>query len=272
MFKRSSLTFLAFLTAFLSSCGDERSEEEIVITGSSTVAPVVSEAARQYESMTPGLRIDVQTGGSSRGIADVRKGLAHLGMASRRLKGDESDLSVRTIAIDGVGVIVHRENPIQDLSKDQLVGIYRKEISNWKELGGHDAPIIVVNKAEGRATLEVFLGYTGLDSADVKADVIAGENQHAIKSVAGNPDAIGYVSIGAAAAESDAGIPVKLIACDGIEASTENVSNGTFPIVRPLNMVTKGAPSTAAHQFLEYLGSPAIHGNIKAHLYVPVEH
>jgi len=174
--------------------------------------------------------------------------------------------------MDGVCVIVHRDNPVSDFTKDQLIAIYTGKVSNWSELGGGSGEILVASKAEGRATLEVFLGYTGLDSADIRADVIVGENQHAIKTVAGNVNAIAYVSIGAAGSESESGTPIKLVSCEGIAPTTEAVAAGTFPITRPLQIVTDAETSEVATAFLNYLKTPAINDLIETHLYVPVAH
>ncbi len=129
----------------------------LVVTGSSTVAPLAAEISRLYEAQHPADRVDVQTGGSSRGIADARQGLADVGMVSRSPKDGEDDLIWYPIARDGICLIAHRDNPLTSLTDDQVVAIYRGDVSNWRELGGPDAEITVVNKAEGRSTLEVFL-------------------------------------------------------------------------------------------------------------------
>lgn len=256
----------------LNACSPAAEESRtLTITGSSTVAPLVADAAKRFEESHPDIRIAVQTGGSSRGIADARSGLAEFGMASRSLKDEESDLVQHRIAMDGVGVIVHRDNPIANLTRQQLVDIFTGNIERWNEIGGPDREIVVANKAEGRATLEVFLGYTGLDSADIQADVVVGENQQAIKTVAGNPAAIGYVSIGAAASEAEAGTPIKLVSSDGIPATTDSVASGEFPITRPLQIIIKSEPlSPTAQAFLDFLKSPAINDLVETHLYVPV--
>lgn len=260
----------SIIPALFTSCSESDSLQSLVITGSSTVAPVVADAAQRYEKEHPGIRIDVQTGGSSRGISDARSGLAKLGMASRALKPDESDIHADTIAMDGVCLIVHKDNPVESLTRKEIATIYQKKTSNWKEFGGNNTNIVVASKAEGRATLEVFLGYTGLDSADIQADVIVGENQQAIKTVAGNPNAIAYVSIGAAASEAQAGTPIKLISTDGIKPSIENVAKGVFPITRPLNVIAKGEVTGLSLAFLEYLKSDKIRDIVENHLYVPV--
>lgn len=259
---------------FVSGCGGEKTDEtkSLIITGSSTVAPLVADAAKRFEESHPDYRIDVQTGGSSRGIADAGSGLAAMGIASRALKPEEieSGLTQHRIAMDGVCVIVHKDNPVSGFDKQQLIDIYTGKVSDWKDVGGTPGEIVVANKAEGRATLEVFLEYTGLDSADIHADVVVGENQQAIKTVAGNPNAIGYVSVGHAASEAAAGTPIKPVSCDGVPATTEAVARGDFPITRPLQIITKGELSPAAKAFLDYLKSAEINDLIESHLYVPV--
>jgi len=110
----------------------------------------------------------VQTGGSSRGVSDARAGLADIGMASRALKNDEKDLLQFTIALDGISVILNKANPVESLNKQQIIDIYTGKIVNWETVGGNDAPITVINKAEGRSTLELFLHYFGLKNTEVK--------------------------------------------------------------------------------------------------------
>lgn len=260
----------ALLMALLWSCSDSSPLDKLIITGSTTVAPVVEDAAREFEKAHPNTRIDVQTGGSSRGIADTLSGAAGLGMVSRPLKPEETGLDAHRIAWDGIAMIVHRDNPVSNLTREQIIAIYRKQIANWKELGGTDATIRVTHKADGRGTQEVFLHYTALDSAEVRADVVVGENQQAIKAVAADPQAIGYVSIGAAASEAEAGTAIKLLAIGGVAATTENVANGSFSMVRPLQIVTRSGEITGlARDFLDYLKSPAVAPIVSRHLYVP---
>jgi phosphate transport system substrate-binding protein len=256
--------------AALAGCaegGGEAGGGRVVVTGSSTVAPLVAEMARRFEAGRPGVRVDVETGGSGRGIADVRVGRAELGMVSRRLKRDESDLAGHVLALDGVGVIVHGANDVAGLSREQLAAIFTGEAGDWAEVGGSGGRIVVVNKADGRATLEVFLGYLGLDSADVKADVVVGENLHAIQTVAGNRGAIGYVSVGVAAGPDGAG--VRLVGVDGVEATVVAVARGEFPVVRPLQLVTKGGVEGLAAEFLAYVRSGEVSDLVEQYGYVP---
>jgi phosphate transport system substrate-binding protein len=243
---------------------------KLVITGASTLAPLIGEIGKRFESLHPKVRIDVQSGGSSRGVADARQGLADIGMVSRAMKDDERDLSAFPVARDGVCPILHQENPVQALTDEQIVAIYTGKISNWKLVGGTDAPITVVNKADGRSTLEVFLQYFKLKNVDVKAQVVIGDNEQGVKTVAGNRNAIGYVSIGTAEYDATHGVPIKLLPIEGVVASTESVRKGVFPLSRPLHLVTRTAPSGLAKAFIEYAQSKAVHDLIRQQYFVPL--
>ena len=247
-------------------------DTRLVITGSSTVAPLALEIAKRFEQQNPGVRIDVQTGGSSRGVADARSGAANIGMASRNLKESEQDLTAYTIARDGIGIIIHSDNKIAALSEQQIEEIFTGKISNWKDLGGADKRITVVNKAEGRSTLELFLAHFGLKNSQIKAQVIIGDNQQGIKTVSGNPYSIGYVSIGTAEFEAANGTPIKLLPMASIPASVDNVRNGTFPLARPLNLLTKGKAKGLAKQFIDFAQSTQVNDLIEAQFFVPLAH
>lgn len=273
-----SFTFCLIMIVACYSCswfGDAGNDstsqsQQLVLTGSSTVAPLAVEIGKRFESQRPGIRVDVQTGGSSRGTADARRGLADIGMASRALKAEENDLHAFPIARDGVCVILHSKNGIDELSDEQITGIFTDKINNWKEVGGHDAPITVVNKAEGRATLEVFLHHFKLKSPEIKADVVIGDNEQGIKTVAGNPNAIGYVSIGTAEFDSQNGVPIKLLPASGVKATTANLANGSFPLSRPLNFVTKTEPRGLTKAFIDFAQSDQVHDLIKEQYFVPI--
>lgn len=257
---------VALLALLLVACG--RNQGKIVITGSSTMAPVISEVAQRYEEER-GVQVDVQSGGTGRAISDVRQGLASIGMASRALHADESDLTAFTVAQDGIAVIVHRDNPVAALSDDQVRAIYRGEVDNWSHLGGDDQAITVVNKAEGRSTLELFLEYFQLDNRAVRADVVIGENQQGIKAVAGDPAAIGYVSIGSAEYEAEAGTPIRLLPLRGVAASTDTVNQKRYPLRRELNLITAGVPGDAQRAFIDFAASPAAADLYRDHYFVP---
>jgi len=114
----------------------EADRGRLVITGSSTMAPLLLEIGKRFEATHPDTRIDVQTGGSSRGIADTINGLADIGMASRALKPQEKHLHGSVVARDGIGIILHTSNPIQELTNVQVRSIYNGEIANWQQIGG----------------------------------------------------------------------------------------------------------------------------------------
>lgn len=257
-------------TATAQTTGNDQLSGKLVVTGASTLAPLISEIGKRFESLYPRVRVDVQTGGSSRGVADARQGLADIGMVSRAMKDEESDLHAFPVARDGVGIILHKDNPVQALTDEQVVAIYTGKITKWKDVGGKDASITVVNKAEGRSTLEVFLHYFKLKNADVKAQVVIGDNEQGVKTVSGSRHAIGYVSIGTAEYDESQGVPIKLLPAGGVPASTETVRNGTFPISRPLHIVTRTQPAGLTKAFIDYAQSKAVHDIIAQQYFVPL--
>lgn len=228
-------------------------QQKLIITGASTIAPLVSELGKRFEKQHPGTRIDVHTGGSARGLADARQGLSDIGMVSEDLTPEEQKgMQVFLIGRDGVSIIVHADNPLDKIVSKQVVAVYTGKFKNWKDLGGKDAPITLVHKAEGRSTLTLFLHYFGIDNKAVIADVVVGDDQQGIKTVAGNPNAIGYVSIGSAEQDIKQGVKVKLLTLDGVKASSATVEDQSFPLLRQLNLVTKGQPTELTKQFIDF--------------------
>jgi len=259
---------VCLLGLLLFGCG-QSSTEKLTLTGSSTVAPLVAELGRAFEKRYNNVRVDVQSGGSSRGIADTRAGLASIGMVSRGLKPTETDLRVHTIAYDGITPIINKQNPVKTLSDEQLIGIYQGQIKNWQQVGGPQKPITVVNKAEGRSTLELFLTYFKLNNRMIKADIIIGDNQQGIKTVAGNQWAIGYVSVGSAEYERQHGSEIKLLGVGGVIASTESVKKQLYPLSRPLNLVTLKKPQGTSKAFIEFAQSAQAMAIIEQHYFIP---
>jgi phosphate transport system substrate-binding protein len=230
----------------------------------------MSEIGKAFEAGHPGTRIEVQSGGSGKGILDARQGIADVGMVSRDLKESEADLQHFSFAIDGICMIVNKSNKVAALSEEQVRAIYQQKITNWQQVGGADTPIVVVNKAEGRSTLELFLAYFKMQPLDVKPSVIIGDNAQGIKTVAGNPSAIGYVSVGSAEFEAAHGSAIKLLPLNGVEATVDNVKSKKFPIYRTLNLVTKGKPTGLAKDFIEFATSTAAESKIRAQFFVPL--
>lgn len=253
----------------LTGCGSG-SSPTIRVTGASTIGPLATELGKAFEAAHPHVRVDVQTGGSSRGINDTRGGLNDLGMVSRPLKDDESDLTAYPLALDGITVIVHANNPIAALTRAQIVAIFTGKVTNWQQVGGPDAPISVVNKEEGRSTLELFCSYYQLKNSDIVAHAVIGDNLQGIKTVVASPHAIGYVSVGTAEYEAARGIPIKLLPIDGVAATSANIANGTFPLARPLNLVAKSPPEGVVKEFLQFATSPAAHRFVVENGFVPL--
>lgn len=249
--------------------GCQPAENKLVITGSSTISPLMAELAERFEAHS-GVQVDVQSGGSGRGISDVRQGLADLGMVSRALKADEQDLTGHLIARDGIALIVHRDNPLSSLSRQQVVAIYTGKLDSWADLGGAERAITVVHKADGRSTQELFLKHFGLDNDQIQADLVIGENQQGIKAVASDVNAIGYVSIGTAIYEADAGAPLRLLPLSDVPATLESVDQGRYPLSRELNLVSKGELSAAASQLLDFITDPARAETYHDYYFLPV--
>ncbi len=272
---RHSLLLVTGLLIAVWTAGFSQSSEaekgKLVITGSSTMAPLLLEIGKRFEATHPDTRIDVQTGGSSRGIADTINGLADIGMASRTLKAQEKHLHGSVVARDGIGIILHTSNPIQELTNTQVKSIYIGEITNWQHVGGPYAPITVVNKAQGRSTLELFLEYFQLSNRDIHAHVVIGDNEQGIKTVVGNPNAIGYVSIGTAQYDASHGLPIRLLPLHQVPASLETVRTGDFPLSRPLTLVTKSQPTGLIKTFIEFAQSPQVHDLIFKQYFVPLQ-
>lgn len=269
--RRNLLLGMGFSLLLTACSSGSSADQKLTLTGSSTVAPLIGEIAKRYEAENPGIRIDVQTGGSSRGLADASQGLADIGMISRGLKAEEEgEFQGFVIAKDGIGLIVHGDNPVQAISDQQVVDIYKGEVDAWQAVGGNNAPITVVNKAEGRSTLELFLKYFELENSEVQADVVIGDNQQGIKTVAGNPNALGYVSIGAAEYDIAQGSPIKLLPVDKIAATTETVQDGSFPLSRPLTLVVTEPPMGLTQDFINFAQSEQVHDIVRAQNFVPV--
>ncbi|MNC58212.1 Phosphate-binding protein PstS 2 precursor [compost metagenome] len=150
-----------------------------------------------------------------------------------------------------------------------MVGLYTGRLSDWSELGGPQGRVVKVHKAEGRSTLELFLKHFVLDNAAVHPDLVIGDNQQGIKSVAGNPLAIGYVSIGSAEYESRQGVPIKLLDLDGQAASTEALLAGSYPLSRELNLVVRGEPDANTRALLAFAQSAEVADLVAQHAFIP---
>lgn len=230
--------------------------QRFLLTGSSTLAPVLQQVAEDLHAADGTLEIDVETGGSSRGIQDARLGLCNVGMASRDLKEEEAlGLDPRVVALDGVALVVNASNPVAALDRQQVIDLYTGKTDDWSELGGDEGEIHVVSKAEGRATLTVFLEHFGLKNSQIVADAVIGDNAQGVRIVAGNPLSIAYVSIGEALAAVERGEDIHLVALDGVAPTRESVANGAYSLRRNLYLLFPGAPDEIGEKILAHLSS-----------------
>jgi phosphate transport system substrate-binding protein len=259
--------------ALLTSGCHRRQTEQVVVTGASTLYPIVQMAAEELRR-TKGLDVTAQGGGSTRGFEDCIAGRNSLGAMARELTPEEKAQVVTfPIAYDGVGIVVHASNQIAGLTTEQLRQIYRKQITNWSSFGGRDDRIVLVHKGEGHATREVFMKYLALtpDEMTRYTDVTAGDNAQVIRVIANTANAIGYVSLGEVIKASEAGQPVRLVKFNGIEPVMENVTNKTYPLFHPLYLISKGEPKGGSRVLLDFLRSPEGKTIIRQGNYVPLE-
>jgi len=228
-------------------------EAQISVAGSTTVQPLAEKLAQAYMGKHPKVQITVSGGGSSVGTKSAGRGTVDVGMASREVKDSEkkeySDLKIYTIARDGIAIVVHPDVAVTGLTKDQVRDIFAGQIANWKDVGGPDKAIIVVAREEGSGTRAAFEELVmGKDGPDIMARAILQPSNGAVRTtVSTTPDAIGFLSFGYLDAS------VKALAVDGVEATEANAASGKYPVVRPLNMLTKGEPTGAVKAWLDFI-------------------
>jgi phosphate transport system substrate-binding protein len=244
-------------------------EGRLHLTGSSTAAPLMAEIARRFQTLHPKVAINIEMGGSARGISDVRDGKADIGMVSRVVADKEQDLKGFPVARDGLGLLVHKDNPVTTLTATQVTGIFTGRIKNWGKVGGANAPIVVINRDEGRGFIELFTAYFKIKYSEMKRQTILGDNSPVFDAVAARPNAISLVSVVAAENQAKAGVPVKLVALDGVAATRSNILSGNYPLARPLTLVTRGLPAGLVEDFIEFSLSPQAVDIIETMGFVP---
>lgn len=262
-FKKRGQLVLAgiMLMVFVSVAGCGQPEEEtakdsgklsgtVTIAGSTSVQPFSEVLAEEFQAKNPGVKINVQGGGSSQGIEAAISGAANIGAASRDLKDEEkakANLVVTPIALDGVAIVVNPANKLTALNKEDVKNIYLGNIKNWKELGGDDAPITVVSREDGSGTRDAFDSIV-MDKEDIVKNAIIQNSTGAVRTtVAGDKNAIGYISL--AKVNQD----VIALDIDGIKASEANIKSGTYKIQRPFIYITKDAPNELSQSFIDFV-------------------
>ncbi|MEA3327882.1 MAG: phosphate ABC transporter substrate-binding protein [Chloroflexota bacterium] len=230
---------------------------QIQLAGSTTVQPLAEALAEAFMADNPEVMIEVQGGGSSVGVTSAGESTVDIGNASRNVKESEfeifPELQVFTIAYDGIAIVTNSDLELPSLTLEQVKAIFAGEITNYSEVGGTDAEIVVVSREEGsgtRAAFEELVMESGDTEAVITEDALLQQSNGQVRTtVAETPDTIGYLSFGFLD-ES-----IKTVAIDCVEPSIANVKNETYPIFRPLNMLTKGGPNDLAQAFLDFIFS-----------------
>lgn len=233
--------------------------DQITVSGSTTILPIAEQAAELFTETNPTTSVLVSGLGSSAGIEAVSAGTAHIGTSSRDLKDEEKSLGLvdTPIAYDGIAVIVSHENPVSDLTVDQLQDVFAGVVTNWSELGGEDRRIELVNRDEASGTREAFKKIVMGDVAfDPRAAVLPGTGQ-VRDVVARAPGAIGYISLGFVKPRFT-NVQVKALKVDGVTPSEKAVADQSYPIGRRLHFLTKGEPTGLAKAYIDFVLSATI--------------
>lgn len=223
---------------------------KIVASGSTSMEELMGALGEAFSAVNPDVSVEVQGGGSSTGIKNASEGVTEIGNASRALKAEEGSLGLNEhiVAIDGIAVVVNADNPVAALTSEQIAQIFTKGITNWSDVGGDDAPIVVVLRESGSGTRDGF--ETLLDIVDkCVGDQEVNETGIVKSTVAGNVNAIGYMSLG------KVDETITALDVDGIKATEENVKNESYVLQRPFLCLTKGEESQLAKAFFEFIYS-----------------
>ncbi|MCH4891274.1 phosphate ABC transporter substrate-binding protein PstS family protein [Acidaminobacter sp. JC074] len=237
--------------------GSEKESVTISVVGSTSVTPAIEMIAKAYEETNSNIKVDIQGIGSTAGVNAANDGTGDIGMASRNLKEAEGDygLTEYVLAYDGIAVVTHPSNPLTELDKETVTKIFTGEITNWSQVGGEDARIIVVSREEGSGTRGAFDDIMDLEAKNdagdkyslIVDDAIIADGNGAVKAnIASKELSIGYVSLSYL---DDSIQPLKV---DGIDPTVENIVNGSYKVSRPFLLLTKGAVTPEVQAFLDY--------------------
>ena len=224
----------------------------VATDGSTSMEKVIGALGESFMNTNKGISVTYNPTGSGSGIQAVSEGRCDIGLSSRALKDDEksSGLKETIVALDGIAIIVSPENPVSDLDVETIAKIYTGEITNWKDVGGNDAQIVLIGREAGSGTRDGFESITGTkDACQYRQEPTS--TGDVITTVSQNPNAIGYASL---AAVSD---KVKTLTVGGVTPTEDTVKDGSYVIQRPFVLVTKdGAQlSPAAQLFFDYATS-----------------
>ena len=217
--------------------------------GSTSMEKVINSLGESFMAMNKDVKFTYNPTGSGSGIQAVNEGRCDIGLSSRALKDDEkaSGLVETVVALDGIAIVVNPENPVSDLDIDTIAKIYTGEITNWKDVGGNDAEIVLIGREAGSGTRDGFESITDTkDACQYRQELTS--TGDVINTVSQNPDAIGYASLSAV------GDSVKALTVGGVEATEATVKDGSYVVQRPFVLVTKEGTklSPAAQAFFDY--------------------
>ena len=242
---------------------------KLSVAGSTSVQPLAEKLAEAFSATNPNLQIDVQGGGSSVGIKSAGEGTVDIGTASRALtdqdKATYPDLKGFQIARDAIAIVVNNGVAVSDLSPAQVKSIFSGQITNWREVGGADAPIVVICREEGSGTRDAFQSLVMGDATIVETAILQSSNGALRTAVSTTPNAIGILSLGYLDQS------LKAVAIGGVQPTAENARSGEYPLVRPFNLLTRGEPSGLAQAWINWVLSPEGQKVVTAEHYLPAK-
>jgi phosphate transport system substrate-binding protein len=247
--KRSWLYFILSVVLIpLIFAGSARREYvgTITETGSTTVYPLAKKLAEVFMEKYPNVSVTTEETGSGTGIKSAMQGSVDIGASSRELKAGEEGLHRHLIGQDGIAIIVHPSNPIDNLTLEQVVQVFSGDITTWSDLGGDDIEMTAVIRAAGSGTRAAFEGMVMGDTPVSEQAVIEQSNADVRTIVSINPQAIGYLSFGFIDSS------IKPLAINNVAGTPENCRNGSYPVVRPLYFLTRDEPEGIVKEFIEF--------------------
>ena len=264
--KRLHVLILSLVVSFgvHGGCARGTAQRGVVVAGSTSMQPFADHWAEVYMKEHPGRVINVQGGGSSAGIQAAREGAADIGMSSRELKPEEKDLLEVMVAWDGLAVIVHPSNPVEELSVEHVQEIFVGTITHWATVGGFNRPITVVTREEGSGTRGAFQEMVMKTSRISRRAIVQDSNGTVREIVAHDPESIGYISLGLVDSR------VKAVRIDGVDPSFENIERKKYRLIRPFLFLTNGRPSGAALEFINFVLSRPTQEMIRHDGLIPV--
>ena len=252
MNKKVKIILILLLTTCLTSACMGRQSAAFVVAGSTSVQPYVEILAEYYAGKHPDNVIDVQGGGSSAGIQAVESGTAEIGMSSRNLRETEQHLWSIEIAKDGLAIIVHPTNTVQNLTLEQLRSIYAGDYTNWNQVGGIDARIHITSREEGSGTRSAFEEMVMADRRITPRAIVQDSNGAVRQFISDDPFSIGFISLGLVNIGER---PVKAISVDGVSPTYDNVEDGYYTLFRSFLFVSTEKPTGNAMEFIDFIRS-----------------